>query len=131
MKVLPYFSAPISIKGRSFSRIKYCQSNLHKNLELTFINILVISGLDFGYVPCKGYRSSQLISWASNSGTGPKSHLCNGIIDCIDRSDESGCQDLLGSSEVGQGRNLNEGNLKVICQFCDIYLRLLISIGKN
>ena len=67
-------------------------------------NILVISGLGaanlLGKVPCKGYRSSQLIGWDSGLGTNPQSHLCNGILDCIDRSDESGCQ---GSSEVNEG----------------------------
>ena len=60
-------------------------------------------GKEFGYVPCKGYRSSQLIYWESSSGIGPESHLCNGILDCIDRSDETGCQDPLGSSEVNEG----------------------------
>ena len=54
-------------------------------------------------MPCKGYRSSQLINWDISKGTGPKSHLCNGILDCIDRSDESGCKDVLGSSEVNEG----------------------------
>ena len=74
------------------------------NLELKFKSSITISGLGaanlFGYVPCKGYRSSQLIGWDSGQGTGPQSHLCNGILDCIDRSDESGCQ---GSSEVNEG----------------------------
>ena len=76
--------------------------------EIKLKCIIVISVYTYGLVPCKGYHSSQLIGSPQApqhplGPTGPSSHLCNNILDCIDRSDETGCQDPLGSSEVNEG----------------------------
>ena len=70
---------------------------------------------DCGYVPCKGIRSSQLVHWSRdvyNAETSPESHLCNGILDCIDTSDET-------SSLCEYRGEVNDGiNLKVRIKLC-------------
>ena len=82
-------------------------------------------------MPCKGYRSSQLINWSSSDGTGPKSHLCNGILDCIDRSDESGCKDTLGSSEVNEGIEMQPNIAQIRRQPRITLAQLEVNKGKR
>ena len=78
----------------------------------------VISGKE-GNVPCQGHRSSQLVYWDEDEGTNNETHICNGVLECMDRSDETDviCKDSTSVVNDGIKEKVREISLSNLPSF--------------